>query len=127
VIHGHQFDAFINDHPVLTALADAAYWLLQKLDRTHYVARLAKRRSKIFIRSTHRIRAGAVQLASRLGCQGAVCGHTHHAASDEAGAAAVTYHNSGCWTECPSTYLHIAGGAVSLRTWSHVESQAGIG
>ena len=42
IIHGHQFDDFINDHPILTWLADSAYWLLQKIDRTHYVARLAK-------------------------------------------------------------------------------------
>jgi UDP-2,3-diacylglucosamine pyrophosphatase LpxH len=118
VIHGHQFDDFLTDHPVLTWLADAGYWLLQKLDRSHYVARLAKRRSKTFVRATSKVRDGAIDLAEKHGCAAAVCGHTHHAAADEAGP--VAYYNSGCWTEAAGTYLVVANGKVRLEAYAGV-------
>jgi len=122
IIHGHQFDDFINDHPFLTWLADAVYWVLQKLDRTHYIARLAKRRSKTFLRCAAKIRRGAQELAGQLGCDAAICGHTHHASAEQGGPRG--YFNSGCWTEAPSTYLTIAQGRVKLETFA--EAPAGV-
>ena len=122
VIHGHRFDDFIEDHPVLTWFADCIYFCLQKLDRTHYVARLAKRKSKIFIRCVDKIRRGARELAARKGCQIAICGHTHHSeAIEPSSEEPVGYFNSGCWTENPSTYLTIAAGRVELH---HYQSAA---
>ena len=115
IVHGHQFDRFIEEHPVLTAVADAAYWVLQKIDRSHYVSRLAKRKSKVFVRCIERIRSGARNLAARQACDGVICGHTHHAESlDAAPDQPVAYYNSGCWTENPSTYLTVAEGRVEL-------------
>src|ERR1035437_3413841 len=32
IIHGHAFDDFIEEHPILTWLADGIYWALQKVD-----------------------------------------------------------------------------------------------
>lgn len=127
IVHGHQFDAFINEHPVLTWLADVGYWLLQKIDRTHYVARMAKRRSKTFVRCTGKIRDGARRLALGKHCTVALCGHTHQAESVAADAAMpVAYHNSGCWTEQPTTYLTIEGGRVEVRRYeaAAVEAEA---
>jgi UDP-2,3-diacylglucosamine pyrophosphatase LpxH len=122
IIHGHQFDEFINDHPILTCLADAIYWLLQKIDRTHYVARLAKTRSKTFIRCAAKIKDGARRRATELDCSAAICGHTHHAESltDHA----VAYHNSGCWTENPPTYLTVRAGKIESHTYVTAEVPA---
>lgn len=115
VIHGHAFDEFIEDHPVLTWLADLGYYLLQKIDRTHYVARLAKKKSKIFVRCVDKIRTGARKLAEQMGCDGVICGHTHAAEVSEPSAEEpVGYYNSGCWTENPSTYLLVDEGVVEL-------------
>jgi len=115
-VHGHQFDEFIIDHPVLTWLADGAYWLLQKIDRTHYVARLAKRRSKTFVRCVRKIRDGARRLALEKRCSVALCGHTHHAEAVPANPdMPVAYFNSGCWTESPCTCLTIQRGVVSTH------------
>jgi UDP-2,3-diacylglucosamine pyrophosphatase LpxH len=115
IIHGHQFDNFVSDHPVITWLADSAYWLLQKLDRTHYIARFAKKRSKTFVRCAAKIREGACRRAVERGCQAALCGHTHHAESTpptrERPAA---YFNSGCWTEVPPSYVTIQHGQVEI-------------
>lgn len=112
ILHGQQFDKFVLDHPILTWAADCLYAVLQKIDRTHYVARLAKRQSKIFLRCERKVRDAAVAHARQLACQVAVCGHTHHATAepDEP----VGYYNSGCWTEKPSHYLTVRDGDVNL-------------
>jgi UDP-2,3-diacylglucosamine pyrophosphatase LpxH len=118
VIHGHQFDEFINDHPILTWLADCGYWLLQKLDRTHYIARMAKHRSKTFVRCAGKIREGAGELAAGRNCDGAICGHTHHAVADAQ--SAPRYFNSGCWTESPGTYLVVQNERVELKSYAEI-------
>ena len=125
IIHGHQFDSFISDHPVLTWLADLAYWLLQKLDRSHYVARLAKKKSKTFVRCAAKIREGASRYALGRGCHSVICGHTHHPESCPATPVhSVTYVNSGCWTEMPPTYLTIHDGHIEIR--QHASSPAAV-
>jgi UDP-2,3-diacylglucosamine pyrophosphatase LpxH len=119
IIHGHAFDEFIEDHPLLTRLADFAYYCLQKLDRTHYIARLAKSKSKTFIRCTDKIRSGARQLAAKLDCETVICGHTHRAeATAPSPAEPIGYYNSGCWTEQNATYLLIHASEVSLHTYA---------
>lgn len=59
------------------------------------------------------ILAGAIRTRRRHDCQVAICGHTHHAAADTAGA--VHYYNSGCWTENPAHYLTLDRGRVQLH------------
>ncbi|HVX87133.1 MAG TPA: UDP-2,3-diacylglucosamine diphosphatase [Phycisphaerae bacterium] len=125
IVHGHQFDRFIEDHPVLTRLADAGYWLLQKIDRTHYVARLAKRKSKVFVRCVERIRHGARHLAARNDCDGVICGHTHQPdAQEPTPHNPIAYYNSGCWTEHPSTYLTVHAGTVQLHRFTETPAYA---
>jgi UDP-2,3-diacylglucosamine pyrophosphatase LpxH len=119
IIHGHIFDDFIEDHPFLTWCADCIYFLMQKIDHTHYVARLAKRKSKIFIRCTDKIRRRARELAAKKNCDAVVCGHTHHAeALEPTSEHPIAYYNSGCWTESPSTYLQIASGVITLHRFA---------
>jgi len=124
ILHGHQFDDFIDDHPVLTWLADGIYWALQQIDRTHYVARLAKRRSKIFVHAVEKIERGALALAKQRGCQAVICGHTHHSAARESGP--VHYYNSGCWTERPSAYLTVCNGVVELILDRDAKEEAAV-
>lgn len=116
-VHGHRWDDFIEDHPILTWFADCIYAALQRLDRTHYVARLAKRKSKIFVRCLEKIRRGAVEHARRGGYDAVICGHTHHAATDHVDG--TWYYNSGCWTETPCTYITINAGTVAVHAWQN--------
>jgi UDP-2,3-diacylglucosamine pyrophosphatase LpxH len=115
VLHGHVFDEFIDNHPVLSFLADGVYRLLQRLDRTHSFAKLAKHGSKTFLRCARAVQAKSVEHARRLGCAAVCCGHTHVAG--EARAGDVWYFNSGCWTERPCTYLTVADGDVRLHAF----------
>lgn len=114
--HGHRFDQFIDRHPILTAIADSIYRLLQYVDRSHYFARAAKRRSKVFLRCTERIRSKSIELAQRMYCNAVCCGHTHHATADSS--EPIQYFNSGCWTELPCHYLTIDRGQVTLEEYS---------
>jgi UDP-2,3-diacylglucosamine pyrophosphatase LpxH len=113
VLHGHVFDEFIDNHPILTFLADGVYRLLQRVDRTHGFAKWAKRGSKTFLRCTRVIQEKSVAYAGRRGCAAVCCGHTH--AAREVREGDVHYFNSGCWTELPCTYLTVADGAVRLH------------
>lgn len=115
ILHGHQFDRFIDKHPILTWVGDCIYSVLQRVDRTHTIARFAKKKSKTFLRCADKIRDGALELAKKLGCHAVCCGHTHHSKADaEPG---VAYFNSGCWTELPCTYLTVVDGHIRLHQY----------
>ncbi len=120
--HGHRFDKFIDDHPILTALADGFYRLLQKLDSSHTFARQAKAKSKVFLRCAARIEEKSIELARRLKCDAVCCGHTHLPAANEAGP--VAYYNSGCWTEKPCHYLTVRDGRIEVCRFVEAEEPA---
>jgi UDP-2,3-diacylglucosamine pyrophosphatase LpxH len=121
IVHGHTFDDFLDDHPVLTKVADRIYRFLQWVDRTHRFAKMAKRGSKTFLRCTRKVRDGAVERASDRGCDAVCCGHTHLAVAQTE--PAIAYYNSGCWTELPCTYLTVKDGVIRLHE-AHAESHA---
>jgi UDP-2,3-diacylglucosamine pyrophosphatase LpxH len=119
ILHGHIFDEFIDNHPILTWLADSVYHFLQWIDRTHYFAKLAKRGSKTFLRCTQKIEQGAIEMARRRDCTAVCCGHTHVAVTHTE--QPIPYFNSGCWTELPCTYLTVDGGTVRLHSFETPE------
>ncbi|HVL12596.1 MAG TPA: UDP-2,3-diacylglucosamine diphosphatase [Gemmata sp.] len=115
-LHGHRFDEFIARYPLITWVADRVYNLLQRIDKSHHFAKLAKRRSKTFLRCAEKIEADAVRHAARLGCDAVCCGHTHHPVAKTDGP--VHYFNSGCWTEKPCHYLTVRDGVVELASYT---------
>lgn len=115
-LHGHRFDEFIARWPRFTRFADNCYRLLQWVDRTHTFARAAKRRSKVFLRNSEKIRAGAVRYAARHGYDAVCCGHTHLPDVNESGPAA--YYNGGSWTEKTCHFLTLRDGEVGLHAYA---------
>lgn len=113
VLHGHKFDKFIQKRPWLSHFADWCYHWLQKLDKSHYIARMAKGNSKHYLRCAEAIKNSAISEAAELKCDGVVCGHTHHA--ELTVHRGVIYCNTGCWTERQPTYLVIENGKPSLE------------
>lgn len=115
-IHGHQFDTWITDHAVLTEIATWLYWLVQKIDPNHHVARWVKRRSKRFLRLSDKVGRDASVYARRHGVQTVTCGHTHLPIVESYDG--VNYVNSGCWTDKPSSYVTVdLHGRVELRSF----------
>jgi UDP-2,3-diacylglucosamine pyrophosphatase LpxH len=115
LLHGHIYDYFLDNHPILSWFGDVIYALLQWVDRTHTLAKVAKKGSKTFLRCAKKIEEEAIARAARQGCDAVCCGHTHHAVVSTAGP--VHYFNSGCWTERPCTYLSVEEGLVELHTF----------
>lgn len=116
MLHGHRFDEFIARYPLLTRTADRLYNFLQRIDRSHYFAKQAKKRSKTFLRCAAKVMAGAARYAHKRGYDAVCCGHTHLPTADTTGP--VPYYNSGCWTEKPCHYLTVLDGEVSVRAYS---------
>lgn len=114
-IHGHQFDKWITDHQVITAIASWLYLVIQKIDREHRVSRWVKRKSKKWLRLSDKIGADAVLYGKRHHQADVVfCGHTHQPIHREIDGA--LYVNSGAWTDKPSHYITIGSdGDVQLR------------
>ncbi len=113
ILHGHVFDNFLDNHPILTWVADCAYAALQWIDRSHYLAKVAKKGSKTFLRCAKKIENRSIDLAIRRKCTIAICGHTHVAAANTN--QPVPYFNSGCWTEKRCHYLTVKDGVVELH------------
>jgi len=105
-IHGDIFDKFITEHPIITWVADCCYWLLQKIDNSSYLAKIAKHNSKTFLRCKDIVKASALTYKGKRDY--VCCGHTHMAEADGG------YYNSGTWTELPSYYITVKEGLIKL-------------
>jgi UDP-2,3-diacylglucosamine pyrophosphatase LpxH len=112
ILHGHQFDKFISDHPIITIITDFLYGLLQKMDRSLWAARMVKRASKTYLRCAMLIRDRAIVYAEKTKCDIVCCGHTHHESAEE------IYFNSGCWTDAICSFLEVGNGQIELRQFN---------
>jgi len=110
-VHGDRWDTFTSKRPILTWAADQVYWFLQWVDPSFYLAKLAKRSSKTFLRNAERVEIGARTMMAEKGCDIVLTGHTHHPV------ARGDYFNSGSWTEHPPTYLEVDNGRVELKSF----------
>ncbi|MGH7175173.1 MAG: UDP-2,3-diacylglucosamine diphosphatase [Minisyncoccia bacterium] len=114
-LHGHIYDDFLTDHPILTLMGDWIYYVLQKLDPSFGIARRAKKSSKTFVRCIEKVQKLALAHARKIHADVVCCGHTHMEAEVPG---EVSYYNSGCWTERPCTFLQIADGSVRLHRYN---------
>lgn len=114
-IHGHQFDKWITEHVVVTAIASSIYLLIQKLDPHHRASRWVKRTSKKWLRLSDKVGHDAALHGKRKHQADVVfCGHTHR--SVDIMVEDVRYLNSGCWTDKPSQYITIGHhGEIAVR------------
>jgi UDP-2,3-diacylglucosamine pyrophosphatase LpxH len=112
ILHGHIFDPAISGS-MLSRLGDSIYFLLQRIDPTHYFINLAERVGKSLMDSVRKVEGGAIEYARRMNYSAVCCGHTHTPVYRES--QPVNYFNSGCWTEAPCTYLSVSNGVIQLR------------
>lgn len=122
--HGHRFDKFIDDHPIITAVADTIYRWLLRFDSSHYFARSAKRKSKIFLRCSEKIETRSLEYARKFACDAVCCGHTHLPVANETGP--IAYFNSGCWTERPCHFLTVDDGRIELHSYIEETREAAV-
>ena len=105
-IHGHQFDRFLVDSALLSALGGVVYLQIQKVDfKDSKIARWLDRLNSKWLRLTPKVAAGALAFAKARGDDVVFCGHTHQAfhASDNG----TRYFNTGSWTHERLTYAAV--------------------
>ena len=113
-LHGDRFDSVITDRPILVYFADKIYKFIQKIDKSFYLAKLAKKSSKTFLRNAEIIERKSTEYMKKIGCDMVCCGHVHYAtAKPHTG-----YYNSGSWTELPCNYLVVKDGKIDLLNFS---------
>ena len=105
-IHGHQFDRFLVDSTLLSAIGERIYLHIQKVDfRDIKIARWLDRLNSRWLRLTPKVAAGALAFAQARGDDVVFCGHTHQAfQTSEYG---VRYFNTGSWTHQHLTYAAV--------------------
>jgi len=105
-IHGHQFDRFLVDSALLSAIGEYLYLQIQKIDvRGSKIARWLDRLNSSWLRLTPKVAEGALAHASAHRDDVIFCGHTHHAF--ETSRNGVRYLNTGAWTHEHLTYVAI--------------------
>lgn len=115
ILHGDQFDRFVNNYGLLTELACGLFYYIQKW-APHQAARFIRRASKRWQRSGESIREGAVRYARSRGCRAIACGHTHFPGLEAS--QGVLYVNSGTWTEHPPCpFVAVKGREIRLEYW----------
>ncbi len=124
ILHGDQFDRFVNQYGLLTELACGVYYYIQKW-APHRASRYIRRASKRWQRNGPTIRDGAIRLARTRGCQAVTCGHTHLPGLETS--QGVLYVNSGTWTEHPPCpFVSVRGREIRLEYWppTHLDTRA---
>lgn len=120
VLHGDIFDKFISQYPICTKIADQIYRLIQRYDAyfntEYYYSGLAKRKSKVFLRSTEQICERAKIYAELHNADSIICGHTHFPVINTTGN--IPYYNCGSWTEQNCSYISIKNGSIDLNYFS---------
>lgn len=115
VLHGDIFDNFISKYPRLTKLADNFYRFLQKVDKSFYWSRLAKRSSKTFLRCSEQICNHAKNYAKNKNYDVVICSHTHFATQNLDNG--VEYYNTGCWTEKVCNFISVEQNNIKLCSY----------
>lgn len=92
--NGHRYDNWVGTCPWLENAADFIYNGIQKLDKSHSLAKGVKHSMKKFIKCIDKVAGGALSAFA-----GAIYGHTQYAMNIG------RYWNCGCWTEKPGTYV----------------------
>ncbi len=122
ILHGDQFDRFVNNYGLLTELACGVFYYIQKW-APHQAARFVRRVSKRWQRSSESIRWGAVRYARSRGYRAVACGHSHLPGLERS--QGVVFVNSGTWTEHPPCpFVAVKGGEIRLQYWPLTDSES---
>lgn len=108
-MHGHQFDRFLNEHPIISTLAGNVYEAVQKREgQNQALSRWLKKKSKGWLKICRKVENAALRHANDRNVDFILCGHTHyHDATQHQQQQKIKYVNTGCWTDTPCTLTTI--------------------
>ena len=113
-IHGHQFDVFLTKNVIISEIASAVYYGIQKFDmQNQKLARGIKQLSKGWLRLADEVAKKAIHHSMKHHYDVVICGHTHKAGHQVINGH--DYYNTGCCTDIPSHYIIIDGDGVRVE------------
>lgn len=109
LMHGHQFDVFLQNNPIISEIAGSIYIAVQTREgKTRSLSRWLKKKSKRWLKVCQKVERLAVTHADTYGVDYILCGHTHYYdANLESSHPEIKYINTGCWTDSPCTVTTI--------------------
>jgi UDP-2,3-diacylglucosamine pyrophosphatase LpxH len=110
ILHGHEFDTFLNRHPTVTRIADAAYRAMQKIHPA--AANWIKDRFVGLADHAADVERGATKAAIEGGYSIVIAGHTHIPRDGQG----LGYYNAGGWVSGRPHWISIKAGKVELHT-----------
>ena len=136
VMHGDQFDVVVRHAKWLAFLGDHAYNLAlalntvvgkvrRKLGFEYWsLSAWAKLKVKNAVSFIGAFEQALLTEAKRVGADGVVCGHIHHAAiRDDLG---VRYINTGDWVESCTAIVEHHDGRIEMIRWADIASQYAV-
>lgn len=130
VLHGDGFDSVSTGHRWIAVLGSIGYDVLLRVNRIynyyrtlrgkeHYsVSKAIKGKVKSAVSFVSRYEEKLVELATKRGCQGIICGHIHTPADEVKNG--VHYLNSGDWVETMSCIIEDEQGDFSVLYYEDV-------
>jgi UDP-2,3-diacylglucosamine pyrophosphatase LpxH len=128
VLHGDKYDAFMKCSRLGRMLGSFGYDFLIFLHRLHdalrhlfgfpywSLASFIKFRVKNAVKHMHKFERVVAEDAQKLGVDGVVCGHIHHAEIRDIGG--ILYCNDGDWMENCTALVERHDGSLELLHWS---------
>lgn len=109
MMHGHQFDSFLQKHPKIGMIAGNIYNAVQVREgQQRRLSRWLKKKSKKWLKVCQKVERLAVNHAESYGVDYILCGHTHYFDAELADPTSpIQYVNTGCWTDNPCTLTTI--------------------
>ncbi|MEM1435251.1 MAG: UDP-2,3-diacylglucosamine diphosphatase [Pseudomonadota bacterium] len=134
VIHGDQFDVVTLHHRWLAFLGDKSYefllrmnrvvnWARKRLGKEHWsLAKYLKHKVKRAVNFISEFEEALAAQCRRLGFEGVVCGHIHHAEITSYGE--ITYMNCGDWVESCTALVERTDGQFEILRWGVATGEA---
>jgi UDP-2,3-diacylglucosamine pyrophosphatase LpxH len=113
-VHGHQFDRFLINNALLSAVGEFLYLQIQKVDsRSGPVAHFLDSFNSRWLRLTPKVAEGALALARSRGADVVFCGHTHEPFQCEQGG--IRYFNTGCCIHDRLSFAAVDANGVRIQ------------
>lgn len=112
-IHGHQFNHFLINFPLVYRIVGSIYTLAKFIDKKQRLGRWAKRIYINCFNPSKKIAKGAARLYRHRGIDCIICSHSHQPLKTKING--IEVYNSGTFDDIPSTYITVDENGIKIH------------